>query len=198
MSIDWHRLVHDKSLKDTGILIDAMQRYMQFDTYGGVIPATAIDTLYTPDELKLLAEQAISFYAAHHEVLSGFSQKKAEETIRAHLCGIIKLPIMSEDLWHDAFTKLHEKNRKIYDRLSTSARVEMLLDRHAEADIIATSVNKYQSENVPEYSANDLIGWTLDAKRFYAENCARLERHTKKEQRSIIAEFLTGKLDTDW
>ncbi len=198
MSIDWHRLVYDKSLDNNGIIIDAMQRYMQFDTYGGVIPATAIDLLFTQEELKLLAEQAVSFYKAHHETISRFSQKKREETIRAHLCGIIKLPIMGEDLWHDAFTKLHDKNKKIYNELSTAGRVEMLLDRHAEADIIATSVSKYQSENVEEYTVSDLIYWTIDATRFYKENSERLQQYSQKEQRSIIAQFLAGKSDIAW
>lgn len=194
----WHELIPEQASKYSGIIIDAMQRYLQFDTFGGVIPAKAIDLLYTKEELTLLTEKACSFYLKHLATLEKFPQNRREEAVRAHLCGIINLPIPSEDNWHDAFAKLHAKNRKIYDELSTAGRVEQLLDRHLEADTIATAVSKYQADHAPEYTPAELIAWTTDATRFYHENRERITRHSQKEQRIIISQFLAGKSDFAW
>jgi hypothetical protein len=198
MTYRWHRFIEDLSPEHPGVIIDAVQRYLQFDTYAGVIPHEAIDTLFEDERLDNIAQQAVHFYNTHKETLQPLPQNVREETVRAHLAGIINLPVPSTDLWHDSFRKLHETNRDYYDKLSTAGRVEMLLQKGACADVVAAAVSKFHADTAPEYTPTQLIETVRQAVEFYRSKQDRLKRYSTKEQRAIISAFLAGKSDIAW
>lgn len=199
MSTNWHRLIPDDSDENAGIIIDAIQRYVQFDTFAGVIPYEEIDTLFTLNELQGLAEQAYTFYKTHHTALFSMPQHMREEAIRAHLCGLIDTPVPSDDLWRADFARIHKKNREVYDALMTPARVELLLERHACSDVIATALSIYYLHTVKEeYTPSGLIKLVAQAKRFYDEHTQQLKRYDQKDQPAVISDFLSGKSDIPW
>lgn len=198
MEYRWHRFIEALDPEHSGVVIDALQRYLQFDTFAGVIPHDAIDMFVGEERLKRLAQQAVNFCNKYRDTLIPMPQNMREEAIRAHLAGIINMPLPSPDLWHDSFKQLHEKNRSFYDNLSTAGRVEELLKDLEYADIIASSVSKYQAENTQAYTPTELIGWARTAVIFYNQNHERLQRYSAKEQRAIISQYLAGRSDIAW
>ncbi len=198
MTQKWQYEIETQHPEHAGVIIDAIQRHLQFDTFAGVIPFDALDLFFTEDRMGHICEQALNFSGKHHDVLAPLPQKTRETAIRAHLAGIIKLPVPSPDLWHDSFTELHERNRTYYEKLTTAGRVELLMNGQEDADIIAASVSKYQSDTFETYTPADLITWTVNATRFYRSHHSRLSRYSTKEQRAIIAHHLAGKSDIAW
>jgi len=198
MQQQWHRYIEAFSPEHAGIILDAMQRYLQFDTVAGVVPYDAIDLLFTPERLKHIAEQAVNFCTKFHETLSPMPQNMKEEAVRAHLAGIINLPVPSSDLWHGSFKQLHLQNRARYDALGTAARVEALLGEIPGGDVMASALSKHLGDHGIDYTPAGLIDWTIRALQFYNANAQRLGRYSAKEQRAIIASHLGGKTDIAW
>ena len=198
MTPKWHRFIESLAPDHSGIVFDAMQRYLQFDTFAGAIPPEAIDTLFSEARLQRIAQQAVNFLNRFSDQLSPMPQNMREEAVRAHLAGIINLPVPSSDHWHDSFRKLHLKNREYYDKLGTAARVELLMKEHPDTDIIASSVSKYQADGNFSYTPMELIGWVMQAIGFYQINRERLGRYSAKEQRAILSQHLAGKSDIAW
>jgi hypothetical protein len=194
----WHRFVEAHRPEHSGVILDALQRYLQFDTYAGIIPPEAIDLIVSKTRLQRLAEQAFRFQEKYRDTLMAMPQKMREAALRAHFSGIINTPVPSSDLWHDSFHQLHESNRRFYDGLSTAGRVEELLKDLECADIIAASVSKYQNDHVTEYTPGELVAWSLEALRFYETHRQHLERYGAKEQRAIITQHLEGRSDIAW
>jgi hypothetical protein len=199
MHPQWHRLIESKLRDhDAGVVLDAMQRYLQFDTFAGVIPDDAIDLIFGPQRLELLAEQAVTFLQRYRDTLNTLPQKNREAALRAHLAGIINLPVPSSDLWHDAFKTLHERNRSYYAEQSTAGKVEMLLRDHEDADVLAAAVSKHLSDHDTPFESRDLVTISLQAIRFYRQHRDRLQRYSLKEQRAIVAEHLAGRSEIAW
>ncbi|MEA3373320.1 MAG: hypothetical protein U9Q62_06475 [Campylobacterota bacterium] len=193
MYSNWHHLIPKNTPEKSGIIINALQRYLQFDTFAGVIPAGAIDKLFTEERLSLLIQQAVIFYRSYHRELDTLSQNVREEMLRAHLCGIIKLPIPSEDQWRTSFSALHKQNRTIYDRLSTIGRVELILQHHQDAKAIAAAVDKHLSPETPLYTPLQLITTTLLALEFYTQHKENLQQYPLTKQCQIISDQLSDR-----
>lgn len=195
----WHHLIPDNTPEKAGIIINAMQRYLQFDTYAGVIPAGAIDKLFTEARLSLLVQKAAIFYQKHHLELDPLSQNQREEMIRAYLCGIIKLPIPSHDHWRHAYSELHKQIRIVYERLSTMGRVELLLQDHPDAGMIATTIDRFfQKRDEDAYKPDQLIFATLRALEYYMDNKEMLQQHPRLKQIELIHHHLEGDKETAW
>ena len=198
MTPKWHRFIETLAPEHAGIIFNAMQRYLQFDTFAGAIPPEAIDTLFSDARLQRIAQQAVNFCNKYRDQLTPMQQNVREEAVRAHLAGIINLPVPSQDNWHDSFRQLHARNREHYDKLGTAARVELLMKEHPDTDIIASAVSKYQADGALSYTPMELIGWVLQATGFYLTNRERLQRYSAKEQRAILSKHLAGKSDIAW
>lgn len=194
----WPQQILKHNLDHPGIIINAVQRHLQFDTFAGAIEAESLDTLFTEKELALLIEQAITFYADYRVELSTLPHKEQEEMIRAALGHIITTPESSHDLWHAQFAALHAGNNELYNKLGTPERVLQLIERFECADIIATSISHYQSKEAMPYTPMELIKWVVKAKNFYETNQTKLAAYSAVEQRHIISDFLAGRSSIAW
>ncbi len=193
MYTNWQNLIPNHDNEKTGIIIDALQRFMQFDTFATVIPAGGIDKIFTAERITMLAEQASIFYHHYHKDFDQLSQNMREEMLRAHLAGFIKLPIPDSDHWRHSFSQLHKQNRLIYDKLSTIGRVELLLQRHPSVDIIATSMDHFFRTTNPSYTPNELVNTVLLALEYYAQFSEELTQKPMSEQRATLTQRLQGK-----
>ncbi len=190
MYSQWHHLIPDRTPEKKGIIINALQRHLQFDTFAGVIPAGAIDKLFTQERIRLLGQQASHFYGNYHQEINALSQNTREDMLRAHLCAIIRLPIPSEDNWRRSFSELHKQNRVIYDRLSTIGRVELILQHHQDTHTIAVSVDRHLSGLGPNYKPSQLINTTLLSMELYTQHRDELQKHPLSQQCKIISDQL--------
>jgi hypothetical protein len=191
MYTHWQNLVPQN--EKAGIIIDALQRFMQFDTFAGALPAGGLEKLFTSERIGMLIQQATIFYEKYHHEFDTLYQNMREEMIRAHLAGFIKLPIPSHDHWRESFAELHRRNHKIYEQLSTVGRVELLLQRHPLADIAATTADHYLKKHHPDYTPKELVNTVLMVIEYYQQHEDELADRPLSEQRETIRMRLEGK-----